>query len=309
MTFLVMLAFSAMLVGIFFIIRMNPFEFADELVKPLTGRKKPLGKRIKEIENTKEPKGFRRTLAETREILTLTGRSNKFAALCALSLFFAIIGILLCSLMENIVMIPVMALGCAFLPFWFVIFTSHSYRKMLNNEIETGLSIITTSYLRNENIIIAVSENIDYLNPPVADVFKGFLAETGVISTDIKKSLISMKQKLKNGIFHEWIDAVIACQDDKTLKSTLTPIIAKLSDMRIVAAELDYLMYEPLKEFITMAILLVANIPLLYFLNKSWFTVLVGTGFGKGILAVCLAVLFVSFAAVVRLTKPVEYRR
>ena len=85
--------------------------------------------------------------------------------------------------------------------------------------------------------------------------------------------------------------------------------IAQEADMRIVAAELDYLMYEPFKEFITMAFLLVGNIPLLYFLNKDWYNVLVNTGFGKGILAVCLLVLLISFAAVIRLTKPVEYKR
>ena len=98
------------------------------------------------------------------------------------------------------------------------------------------------------------------------------------------------------------------------MKSTLTPIIGKLSDMRIVAAELDYLMYEPFKEFITMAFLLVGNIPLLYFLNKDWYDVLVNTGFGKGMLGmilgpICLLVLLISFAAVIRLTKPVEYKR
>lgn len=106
-----------------------------------------------------------------------------------------------------------------------------------------------------------------------------------------------------------WPHSAIACQDDKSLKSTLTPIIGKLSDMRIVAAELDYLLYEPFKEFITMAFLLIGNIPLLYFLNKDWYDVLVNTGFGKGILAVCLLVLLISFAAVIRLTKPVEYKR
>ena len=47
----------------------------------------------------------------------------------------------------------------------------------------------------------------------------------------------------------------------------------------------------------------------LYFLNKDWYDVLVNTGFGKGILAVCLLVLLISFAAVIRLTKPVEYKR
>ena len=80
---------------------------------------------------------------------------------------------------------------------------------------------------------------------------------------------------------------MIACQEDKTLKSTLQPIISKLSDMRNVTAELDYLMYEPLKEFITMALLLVANIPRIYFLNRNWHHVLVETAMGKGILAVC----------------------
>lgn len=169
--------------------------------------------------------------------------------------------------------------------------------------------IITSSYLRSESMITAVEENIHYLNPPVADVFRGFLAETNMISADVKQALSNMKPKLDNYVFREWVDAAIACQDDKSLKSTLTPIIGKLSDMRIVAAELDYLLYEPFKEFITMAFLLIGNIPLLYFLNKDWYDVLVNTGFGKGILAVCLLVLLISFAAVIRLTKPVEYKR
>lgn len=164
-------------------------------------------------------------------------------------------------------------------------------------------------YLRSESMITAVEENIHYLNPPVADVFRGFLAETNMISADVKQALSNMKPKLDNYVFREWVDAAIACQDDKSLKSTLTPIIGKLSDMRIVAAELDYLLYEPFKEFITMAFLLIGNIPLLYFLNKDWYDVLVNTGFGKGILAVCLLVLLISFAAVIRLTKPVEYKR
>jgi hypothetical protein len=79
--------------------------------------------------------------------------------------------------------------------------------------------------------------------------------------------------------------------------------------MRIVSAELDYLRYEPLKEFITMALLLVANIPLIYFLNRDWYSVLVNTAFGKGILAICAFAILVSFAAVIRLTKPIEYKR
>ena len=39
-------------------------------------------------------------------------------------------------------MLPVLAAGMGLLPFWYVLFTSHSYKKLMNNEIETGLSTL-----------------------------------------------------------------------------------------------------------------------------------------------------------------------
>ena len=309
MIVLILLAFAGMLAGIFLLLGMTPFEFAEDLTKSFASREAPISKRIGQLNHPREVRGIKKTVREAKEMMILTGRGGKFAALCALSLFLAAMGAVICIVIQNYFMLPVLAAGMGLVPFWYVLFTSHSYKKLMNNEIETGLSIITSSYLRSESIITAVEENIHYLNPPVADVFRGFLAETGMISADVKQALSNMKPKLDNYIFREWVDAAIACQDDKSLKSTLTPIFGKLSDMRIVAAELDYLMYEPFKEFITMAFLLVGNIPLLYFLNKDWYNVLVNTGFGKGILAVCLLVLLISFAAVIRLTKPVEYKR
>ncbi len=107
-------------------------------------------------------------------MMLLTGRGGKFAALCALSLFLAAMGAVICIVIQNYLMLPVLAAGMGLIPFWYVLFTSHSYKKLMNNEIETGLSIITSSYLRSESIITAVEENIHYLNPPVADVFRGF---------------------------------------------------------------------------------------------------------------------------------------
>lgn len=309
MNFLILLAFLGLIAGMFLILGLSPLSFAENITKPFTGRPKPIAKRIEEINHPKELKGIRKIIRDAKVILELTGKSGKFSVLCSISFILMIIGVLFSVLAGNCFLLPILAAGMALLPFWYVLFTSHSYQKQINNEIETALSVITTSYLRSESIISAVEENLDYLNPPVADVFAGFLSQVNLISSDVKKALADMKPKLKNHIFSEWVDAVIACQDDITLKSTLAPIISKLSDMRIVSAELDYLMYEPLKEFITMAFLLLGNIPLLYFLNRDWYGVLVGTDFGKGILAICVLVLFISLSAVIRLTKPVEYRR
>ena len=79
--------------------------------------------------------------------------------------------------------------------------------------------------------------------------------------------------------------------------------------MRIVNAELEFLVTEPRKEFITMVFLVIGNIPLMYFLNRSWYETLMFTPVGQIILAVTAALIFVSTALVIRLTKPLEYRR
>ena len=68
-------------------------------------------------------------------------------------------------------------------------------------------------------------------------------------------------------------------------------------------------MTEPRKEFITMVFLVIGNIPLMYFLNRSWYETLMFTTVGQIILAVTAALIFVSTALVIRLTKPLEYRR
>ena len=288
---------------------LSPFEFAGSIAKLFGRRKKTLARQIKEATNNKEVKGIRKTIVEAKEILKVTGKENLFGTLIVISVALFIVGTFVALLLNNFLMIPVMAIGFSLLPFWYVMFTANFYKKQLNAELETSLSIITTSYLRSENFILAVEENIPYLNPPVCDVFKQFIAQANLINGSLELALESIKYKIANDVYREWIDAVIACQEDKTLKTTLIPIISKLSDMRVVSSELDILLYEPMKEFITMALLLAGNIPLIYFLNRSWFDTLMNTIVGQIVLAISAAVMFISLAAVIRLTRPIEYRR
>ena len=203
MIVLILLAFAGMLAGIFLLLNMTPFEFAEDLTKSFASREPPISKKIGQLNHPRGAKGIQKTVREAKEMMILTGRGGKFAALCALSLFLAAMGAVICIVIQNYFMLPVLAAGMGLIPFWYVLFTSHSYKKLMNNEIETGLSIITSSYLRSESIITAIEENIHYLNPPVADVFRGFLAETGMISADVKQALSNMKPKLDNYIFRE----------------------------------------------------------------------------------------------------------
>lgn len=121
-------------------------------------------------------------------------------------------------------------------------------------------------------------------------------------------SWVGGKKALRDLIYLRMPKHYDRCLYDRSLKTTLTPIVAKLSDMRIVNAELEYMVMEPRKEFITMVVLVVGNIPLLYFLNKDWYHTLMHTVVGQIMLSIAGIIIFVSTAHVIRLTKPIEYR-
>lgn len=306
---MILIAFIGLITGSFILLEISYFEMIQEISIIFQKKDQSLKSKIKEATSTKNKKGLKKLVYETKEILRVTNKEESFISICSISFTLLVTGIFVAVLMNNMFLIPILAIGFALLPFWYIKFTSAKWKKALNNELETVLSIITTSYIRSESIITAIDENINHLKPPVYDVFKAFLTQTKLINSNIKLALEGLKPKIDSAVFQEWVDAVIDCQEEKNLKNTLTPIVSKLSDMRIVSAELDFLLYEPVKEFISMAILLIGNIPLMYFLNKNWFNTLMYTTVGKVILAICAMVIFISLAAVIRLSKPVEYKR
>lgn len=245
--------------------------------------------------------------ATWRRMVTLCKRKHEMADDMSLLLF--VVGASAAIMLGNFFLVPVLAVGMMFVPFWFIKLTASYYKKNIAAELETALSIITTAYLRNEDIQTAVEENLEYLNPPVKSVFAEFLARIQLVDPDVDAALQDMGTKIDNAVFREWVAALLACQHDRGLKTILTPIVAKLSDMRIVNGELENMVFEPRKEFIIMQVLVVGNIPLLYFLNRDWFNTLMHTAMGQIILAVCAGVIFVSTAFVIKLTQPIEYRR
>lgn len=309
MNVILLVACIGMITGFFILLTLSPMEFTDSVFKSILNKPRSIKEEINEMTKRKKVSYFRREVIEVQSILKLTGREGWFPMICAVSLFLFAIGSGIAIVLGNFFSLPVLGIGFMLLPFWYVRLTQTHFKRDIAAELETALSIITTAYLRNEDIVTAVEENIDYLNPPVLSVFKGFVYRIKMINPDIAAGLEEMKVQLENAVFREWCDALIACQIDRNLKTTLTPIVSKLSDMRVVNGELENMVFEPRKEFISMQLLVVGNIPLLYFLNKDWYNALMHTLLGQIILAICFAAIFISAAFVIKLTQPIEYRR
>ena len=309
MTALLLTACIGMITGAFLIFRISPMDFTLGVFHRLTVGPRSIRDEINEATQRKKPNFMRREILEVQTILKATGKGDRFPMLCAASLLFFAMGAGIAIVLNNFLLIPVLATGMMFLPFWYIKLTAGHYKKDIAAELETALSIITTAYLRSEDLQTAVEENINYLNPPVHGVFRRFLTRIKHIDPDMYAALAELKSAIDNEVWQEWCEALAACQYDHSLKSTLNPIVGKLSDMRIINGELENLVFAPRTEFISMAALVVLNIPLLYFLNKDWYATLMTTVPGKAVLAVCAAAIFLSFARVVKLTQPIEYRR
>ena len=298
-------AFFAMSIGI---LKLLDIRLSD-LFKSVFSRPKSIREQVNEATNRKKKNLIRREIEEITEIMRMTGREDKIPVIFIACGIFAIAGTIIAALFNNAYMIPPLAIGMMFIPVWYVKLTASNFRKVVSEELETALSIITTAYIRNEDIVTAVEENISYLNPPIKNVFSDFLVKLKLIDADTEKAIFNLKSKIDNDVFHEWCDALVLCQQDRGLKTTLTPIVAKLSDIRVVNSELELMLAEPRKEFIIMALLVVANIPIMYFLNRDWYDVLMHTAVGKIVLSIDISAIFISYAFVVKLTRPIEFRR
>ena len=252
-------------------------------------------------------KGFFGRDYEIDRILKDTGRAGQFSLVKQATVILFALGAVLALLINNVYLVPVMAIGFSLIPIWYLRRTAASYKKHLNEELETAISIITTSYLRTEDLIRSVRENIPYINEPVRTSFESFLYEVELINANTTSAINTLKMRIPNRIFHEWANILIQCQSDRSMKLALPTVVQKFSDVRVVQSELEAMMQNPRREAITMVFLVIANIPLLYLLNKDWFHALIYTTPGKVTLAGCAAIILYSLSRIMALSRPIEY--
>ena len=308
MTFVYLICFLLLAVGAVLLLKLTPERITGDLMR-FVSPKQTLRDKVLTRKGKKKSRKITVELRRIKDALEQTGKGNQFAVACAASLLLMIVGCVIAIMIDNPFLVPVFAIAFAMIPFIYAKRTVAYYDNHVKEELETALSIITTSYVRTDDIVSAVKENIQYLKPPVNDIFAGFVAENMMISSDVKQSIRHLKEKVNNSIFAEWCETLVACQDDRTLKDTLMPIVTKLTDVRIVNNEIKGMLSSARIEYYMMAGMVVGNIPLLYFLNKDWFNALMFTTLGKLVLAICGLVIIVTAVLMLRFTKQIEYRK
>lgn len=256
----------------------------------------------------KETENFAaRSRSQARKIFEQTGQRDRYQKTLRISMVAAAIGAGVGLAMRNPLLAIVLAVGFYFIPLWWTQFSLYRYDQLLNDELETALSLITTSYTRNNDILAAVNENLNNIQEPVKGVFTGFVNALQYIDANAPAQIERMKGTLDNPIFRQWCDSLILCQADHTLRDTLLPIVAKFSDQKAQQEENATKMMLPLQRALGMIALTLSTIPIFYIANRDWYINLVSTFWGQVSLVLTAIAVLVTVNAAIKLSKPIQF--
>lgn len=270
------IALGFYILGIIFLLKLTPEQIAKD-IDELMYAPKTLKYSIEVAKGERKISKLQKIFADVKMSLKITKREDEFSKVCVATFILFFMGIVLSITIDNLLLLPILSTVMAALPYLYLRRIVKDFNKRIKDELETALSIITSSYIRTEDIVTSINENIPNIKQPVKEVFKEFLGQTMLINSNIVLALEMLKNKIDNGVFHEWCDTVIACQQDRTLKDTLQTIADKFTDIRIVNAKLENLVMNPRKDYYSVLALTFLNFPLIWLLNKDWFAILTDT--------------------------------
>ncbi|MEG3006732.1 MAG: hypothetical protein RR806_04605 [Oscillospiraceae bacterium] len=254
--------------------------------KDIPKRKQSLKLRVNKAKKPRIKKPLEVIYYETTQVMILQGIKSPHILLCFSCGILSIIGITLGTLIDNIYLGIMLSFVLPAIPFVAIKIYWNNQEKQMNEILESALSMITTSYLRGNNSFLkAVEENIDLVQEPVKKIFNQFSVQTKYIESSVTDALENMKLSTHNRIFHEWIDAVIRCQNNQSLKATLPRILNKFSEEKTVMGEIEIIMEEPKRTFFIMLGAAIVSPFLLLFLNKDWWDIIITNQYGKLLLA------------------------
>ena len=170
----------------------------------------------------------------------------------------------------------------------------HKYSVYLNEQLQSALNTVTTAYLKNDDINLAVKENLHRIDEPLNTIFREFIAMNTFIDSDIVKNIKIMKEKIN----------LMLSQKDRNMKYVLLTIVSEISEAKNMQQELNTAMFNIYKEFAMVAGLVIFIVPGVKLLNTDWYGYLVNTGVGKFVVALSYLVTFLSFIHVVKVTQP-----
>ena len=148
-----------LIVAIVLFLDLTPERVTGDLLR-IISPKQTLRDKVRISQGKKKSRKISVELEHIRDAMTATGKSGQFSVICALSLILMICGGAFAVLIDNVFLVPILSIAFCLFPFIYAKSTIAHYDKHIEQEMETALSIITTSYIRSDDIVLAIKEKM-----------------------------------------------------------------------------------------------------------------------------------------------------
>lgn len=197
----------------------------------------------------------------------------------------AVFGTLLGNIPLAIVAAPIMAA----IPWIILNLIGRRTSRNLQDQLEHAMGIVTNSYLRGQDIIGSIQDNIGEFNGYTEVLFRGFLTEVSLTDAGIATALADMRDKTANTYFKQWCTVLIQCLEDRELRFTLPPIVAEMGDRRGAVLEADTMIKKAQRDFFVILVIACMQLPIIGQVNPEWYRLLTDTTTGQVVTAVVFA--------------------
>ena len=282
-------------------------EKASEFLGTEVSKKKmPIKKYIKKELHHEKETFILRSYEEMKENLEYIGDAKNTKTYGIAFIFCGLVGVIIALSIGNLFLIPILGVGGALVPTWIVKLREYNFRKKLNAELSVTLSAITTSYIRSNNIVKAIEENLGNMKKPVKEAFQDFLNRYKYIDKNLKNNIKILSGQFNSKIFKLWCQELIVCQNDNNYKHNLTVVVAQFALDKETQDNLSVKLNTPIKETIYIILITLLLYPLLGFFGNGTVEILSNTFIGQCLSTSLWVVNILAIDRAIRLSAPVE---
>lgn len=304
MKILFAIAFIFVVLGVLLLLRINTAAITE--VVELFKNKKPS---LKKLATIKKKSKLSKFISNIVLALDTMGQLSKLYYIFIASFLLILVGAFTGITFGNIWLSIAFGVVLAAIPFFFIRTQYVEYKELLLDEMETGLSVITSSIERTENIAEAFRENLPNINKPLHDIFAQFLYNIEH-NIEVDDAIEKMKSKISNPIFTDWCDALKNVARNRTLKYALRPIVYRIGDIKIASAEATTILYEANGEFKAVAAFSIIFMIISYFIAPKMLLSIgieVQTQAFNVLLAIDILMLFIFAVRTFLLTRDINF--
>ena len=273
--------------GLFIILKIRPADISQVILKPFE-KKRNLRRRITRLTG-KKPGPIRRRLNEAQQMLDSAGMSEQISSYKWLSVILALPGLIFGLAIDNLPAAIVLSIGLAVAPLAIIRIRTGEYVRGLNARLETGMGLITNSYLQSGDLTNAVSDNLKLLPAPLDIIFGKYLVETQFIDASNIRAIELMRERVNNRYWRDWCSVLIQCQHDRQLRFALPGIVERLGETRRAQMEIDTVIQKHFGDYLITVLIVLGSIPMMSLMMPDWYEMLMHTTAGKITLTVVLA--------------------